>query len=130
MELFNQPPNNQCVTSIVLRALTRSVSEGCRKSVAARRQRPRSRFGLVRMDRAARQEEALPVRSGGPAQPVKPKEGIPLLGSIERLEEFRVRISPDPLDGESFGVGDIVWPLAGICASHHQKLDLLGLEVG
>src|SRR5208337_1740590 len=27
--------------------LTRSVSEGCRKSVAARRQRPRSRFGLV-----------------------------------------------------------------------------------
>jgi hypothetical protein len=27
--------------------LTRSVSEGCRKSLAARRQRPRSRFGLV-----------------------------------------------------------------------------------
>ena len=29
------------------RTLTRSVSEGCRKSLAARRQRPRSRFGLV-----------------------------------------------------------------------------------
>src|ERR1035438_3328862 len=30
-----------------LDGLTRSVSEGCRKSLAARRQRPRSRFGLV-----------------------------------------------------------------------------------
>ena len=82
------------------------------------------------MDRAERHEEVLVARSGRPAQPVEPKEGIFLLGSIERLEEFGVRIGPQPFDGESFRVGDIVRSLAGICSGHDQKLDLLGLEVG
>ena len=82
------------------------------------------------MDRAERHEEVLVARSGRPTQPVEPKEGIFLLGSIERLEEFGVRIGPQPFDGESFRVGDIVRSLAGICSGHDQKLDLLGLEVG
>ena len=82
------------------------------------------------MSRGTRQKKAPLARSGRPAQPVKPKEGIFLPGSIERHEEFRVRIGPDPFDGESFGVGDIVWSLAGIRAGHDQKLDLLGPEVG
>ena len=85
---------------------------------------------LRKTDRAARHEEVLVARSGRPAQPVEPKEGIFLLGSIERLEEFGVRIGPQPFDGESFRVGDIVRSLAGICSGHDQKLDLLGLEVG
>src|SRR5208337_4989409 len=41
--------------------LTRSVSEGCRKSVGARRQRPRLRFGLVcRTTQAAELDQRKP----------------------------------------------------------------------
>ena len=65
-----------------------------------------------------------------PAQSVEPEEGILLACSVERLEELRVRIGPDPLDGESRRIGDVVRPFPRIGAGHHEKLDVLGPEVG